>query len=288
MGFPVMLMLFFAFLSSSKEFSQLFSSLSHPNSLHILLVHLFPVLSSIFFANCCFFPLFWRTKYLCRSLVRFFLFLFSAFPSLIGVFLFVLCLPRQTCAFAFLWPCLLSGPWSLSTWVRDLYVMACILCLVSQLPGEGGRRAWALGNGSWRTLPAPLALVLWKPQRNSLLWVGSSCFLRSACVVLLPFPSSLSVWASCDVASLWVTGFLSPHPSAPCLLPFPPGSLAPGTVFLKLVCFIVSGSCKSYIRVFIFYAFISIIIWWLVCVYLGPACAHLITKAFSGLHLLLC
>ena len=79
-------------------------------------------------------------------------------------------------------------------------------------------------------------------------------------VVLFPLSSSPSAWAGCDVASLWVTGFLSPHPSALCLLPLPSGSIAPGMVFLKLVCFIVSGSCKSYIRVFIFYAFISIII----------------------------
>ena len=221
MGFPVMLMLFFAFLSSSKEFSQLFSSLSHPNSLHILLVHLFPVLSSIFFANCCFFPLFWRTKYLCRSLVRFFLFLFSAFPSLIGVFLFVLCLPRQTCAFAFLWPCLLSGPWSLSTWVRDLYVMACILCLVSQLPGEGGRRAWAPGNGNWRTLPAPLALVLWKLLRNSLLWVGSSCFPSSALPVWFCFlsppphqPGPAMMWPPCGSQAFCL---LTPLPCVCCL-----------------------------------------------------------------------
>ena len=90
---------------------------------------------------------------------------------------------------------------------------------------------------------------------------GSSCFTRSACVVLLPFPSSLSAWAGCDVASLWVIGFPSPHPTALCLLPLPSGSLAPGMVFLKLMRFIVSGCCKCPVRMFIFLAFISTIIW---------------------------
>lgn len=138
--------------------------------------------------------------------------------------------------------------------------MACILCLVSQLPGEGGRRArlWAMGveNPACSTCSSSLKTTEKQSPLGGVFLFPKECLCGSA-----PFPSSLSVWASCHVAPLWVTGFLSPHPSAPCLLPFPPGSLAPETVFLKLVCFIVSGSCKSYIRVFIFYAFISIIIW---------------------------
>lgn len=66
------------------------------------------------------------------------------------------------------------------------------------------------------------------------------------CSLSLP---PLSVWASCHVASLCHR--LSPHPLPHvccCLFTWVSCSW---TVFLKLVCFIVSGSCKSYIRVFI-------------------------------------
>ena len=129
----------------------------HPSSYFDILVHLSSLVSSVFCKLL--FLLLCRIKCLCRSLPAFFFFT----PC---IFIFVwrlsvcsaVCLGKPVYLDSF-WFCLLSGPWSLSTWVRDLYVRAGILCLVySFLVKVGGEYGlWAMG-GEERP-PATLAPV---------------------------------------------------------------------------------------------------------------------------------
>ena len=138
--------------------------------------------------------------------------------------------------------------------------MACVLCVVSQLPGEGGRRAWALGNGSWRTCLLHL-LQFYENHRET---VSSEWGLPVSLGVPVWFcslsppphqPGPAVMWPPCGSQAFRP---LTPLPRVCCLYHL--GLLLLEWRFSNW-CWEVSGCCKCPVRMFIFLALISTIIW---------------------------